>query len=395
MTIFKTILKIVKTHIAAFIIYLALPIVMTMFYVTIGGSQAVQYETSQIKFAVFDHDQSIVSTALVDFLEQRNVRVELAKDQDQIRDNLFYNQVSYVIEIPEGFGDELISATGTPVLGRQIAPDTAAPQAFDQRIERFISMAERYLELEPDASIESIMQKTTETALATGTVTLDDVGQDKGTEALPILFRFFAYTILNLALLIIAQTLMSFRKRSILERNLVSATSPTTLNRRLLGSVLVICFAAFILNVLPVFIIIGSTIFQTTGLLLLMNLFFFSIVAISIGFLTSTIFKPNSGLSSGLQVVVPLVMCFFSGIFVPLEFIPEHIRQIGSFMPTYWYNQAVIAIESEVRITPELVNKFLQYGAIQLAFAAVFFIAYFVIEYRRQKSRKIVAFEKI
>ena len=43
MTIFKTILKIVKTHIAAFIIYLALPIVMTMFYVTIGGSQTVSY----------------------------------------------------------------------------------------------------------------------------------------------------------------------------------------------------------------------------------------------------------------------------------------------------------------------------------------------------------------
>jgi ABC-2 type transport system permease protein len=196
---------------------------------------------------------------------------------------------------------------------------------------------------------------------------------------------------LNLSLLIIAQTVLSFRQRQIQERNFVSATPPVTINRRLLFSVLFVCFAAFFFNVLPVALLTGRAMLQASGLLLLLNTFCFALVSVSLGFLASAMFRQDSNLSSALQTILPLIMCFFSGIFVPLQFIPESVRRIASFMPTYWYNHSIIAMEESVALSPELTRLFMRNGAIQLSFAAVFFVAYFVLEFDRQKRRKIVA----
>ncbi|HHU13021.1 MAG TPA: ABC transporter permease [Clostridiaceae bacterium] len=392
MNIFKTTLRIVRAHLAAFLVYLALPVFMTAMFVGFSPAQGLDaYQNSEVVFAVFDRDQSVVSQGLIACLENGNNRVDLPDDRDSIRDSLFYMQTAYVLDIPAGFGARLLDPAGEPpVLGRQTAPDTMAPSALDGRIRRFVTFVERFRDLEPDAAPGTIVDKALQAAGTTGTVILESP-PDSAMQNLPQPFRFLAYTMLNLSLLIIAQTVLSFRQRQIQERNFVSATPPVTINRRLLFSVLFVCFAAFFFNVLPVALLTGRTMLQASGLLLLLNTFCFALVSVSLGFLASAMFRQDSNLSSALQTILPLIMCFFSGIFVPLQFIPESVRRIASFMPTYWYNHSIIAMEESVALSPELTRLFMRNGAIQLSFAAVFFAAYFVLEFDRQKRRKIVA----
>lgn len=386
MTIFKTTLRIVRAHAVAFLIYLFLPVLMTLLFVGAGSRETDVYKTTAIRFAVIDHDRSDLSQGLVSYLEKDNIKSTMATDRDSIRDALFYMQLDYVLEIPEHFERDLLHST--PVtLGRQIAPDTMAPSALDTRINRFIRFAESHRAIDPAAPPAVLAERATASASYTGDVVFESYGQETGLSTLPSLFRFLAYTLLNLSLLIVSQTLLSFRQKPVLERSLVAAMSPSTINRKLIGSVLVVCTIAFLLNILPSFLSAGRHVFTRQGLLLLFNATCFALVAIALGFLAAGVSNRDGGVSDALRTVVPLVMSFFTGIFVPLEYIPQTIQKVGSFMPTYWYNMSIIEMENRVHVTSELTGIFLRNGLIQLAFAAVFFVVYLAVDYYRQQQR--------
>lgn len=391
MTIFKTTLRIVRSFLLSLVIYLALPVLMTLLFVSSTATNQPVYKTSSIDYVVYDHDESLVSKALLAHLATTNTPHAIPERLDQIRDALFYGQIDYVLEIPAGFGEAVFAGESQIALGRQTAPTSMLPPALDNQIERFISTLQRFASAAPNATTAETLERTLAMIEVPSHVTTVDVGQASNTDALSVTFRFIAYTLLSLSLNIISQTLLSFRQRQIMERNLVSATSPTTINRQLVLSIMLVSLSAFALNLFPLFLVLKTDFWQTPVYLLLGNVFCFALVAIAMGFLASTIFRQNSGASNGLQVVVPLLMSFFSGIFVPLEFIPERIRQIGSFMPTYWYNDSIIALENAVQINGDLIDRFVRNGAIQLAFAVVLFIAYFLVEFRRQKARILLA----
>lgn len=391
MTIFKTTLRIVRSFLLSLLIYLALPFLMTMLFISSSATTQPEYKTSSINYAAYDHDQSLVSKALLDHIAKTNTPHDIPEQLDEIRDALFYGQIDYVLEIPEGFGDAVLAGAPDIPLAKQTAPTSILPQALDNQIERFVTTVQRFASADRTATTAETLERALAVIEVPSRVTTVDVGQAADTDALAVTFRFIAYTLLNLSFSIISQTLLAFRQRQIMERNLVSATSPTTINRQLVVSIMLVSLSAFALNLLPLFFVLKTDFWQTPVYLLLGNVLCFALVAISMGFLASTIFRQNSGASNGLQVVVPLLMSFFAGIFVPLEFIPERIRQIGSFMPTYWYNDSIIALENAVQINGELTRRFVRNGAIQLAFAVVLFIVYFLVEFRRQKARVIVA----
>ena len=96
MNIFKTTLRIVRAHLAAFLVYLALPVFMTAMFVGFSPAQGLDaYQNSEVVFAVFDRDQSVVSQGLIACLEDGNNRVDLPDDRDSIRDSLIYMQTAY------------------------------------------------------------------------------------------------------------------------------------------------------------------------------------------------------------------------------------------------------------------------------------------------------------
>ena len=73
-----------------------------------GKSTEVAFEASSYQFAVFDEDNSVVSKALVQYLETDNEKVTIADSNESIQDELYNLNVYSVLRKPKGFGHLLI-----------------------------------------------------------------------------------------------------------------------------------------------------------------------------------------------------------------------------------------------------------------------------------------------
>ena len=109
-------------------------------------------------------------------------------------------------------------------------------------------------------------------------------------------------------------------------------------------------------------------------------------VSIGLTYLGGNLFD-SSATMGAFSNVVSLGFSFLGGIFVPLEFLGETMRNVAKFTPTYWYvraNDAVTSIKTFADI--DMGELGLACG-VQLLFAAVFFcVGLAVSKYKREAA---------
>ena len=145
--------------------------------------------------------------------------------------------------------------------------------------------------------------------------------------------------------------------------------------------VVAMVFGVFALVVLFLFGAVAGHVFIPADRLLLMisRLLLGALPFIAMGFAIGYTFAANA--APGATNLIYLPMAFSSGILVPIDFLPDLVRQIAPYLPTYHYGQ--LALSSVGAKAEDWTTS-----AVWLVGYTVIFFAIAFRQYRREEVRK-------
>ena len=111
MQVCKTFAKIAKKKFSNTITYFVVFFVLLIaFSFQADSTSGKQFRVSSVDMCIIDQDESTASKALCDYLTSIHNRITLdSYDCETLQDNLYYQQIDYVLTIPSGFEGNLKS----------------------------------------------------------------------------------------------------------------------------------------------------------------------------------------------------------------------------------------------------------------------------------------------
>ena len=369
MIVFKTFLKVLKSCKIPIILY-------TVLLIVFGGvntkteDNSMSFTASKPDVLVINNDKNEgITKNLVEYIEKNSNIADIENNEDAINDAIFYRDVNYVIYIPENFNSEFLAGKN-PELKTKSTGDYYSSLA-EMMLERYIKVANIYVskfnnEEEIIKNINKTLDKQTQIEL---TSKLDTDSLSKATRY----FDFANYTILAGCIYIICLILSSFRAENIKRRTIVSSTNYKKFNRKLLISNSLFAIMLWLFYVIVGIILIGDIMLTNNGIILIVNLFVFTISALTLGFWIGNMIN-NKNVVSGIVNVVALGTSFLCGAFVPVQYLPDFVLKIAHIFPSYYYiNNNELVGKLEV-INIETLKPILINMGIMLVFSIIFVI---------------------
>lgn len=372
MPVFKTFLKIVMKNKGTIIMYLAIFLGIAIpITKLIPGASSPSYSDSAEPIAVIDHDNSIISMGLENYLKKTQRVKNINTDADSIQDALYFRDIEFLVSIPSGYEKDFLEGT-VPVLNTTSVPNSYSGIYISMQIEQYLSFLRIYIAggLSPQEAVqkaEEVMNTKAEVSLANDGKTLSQ------SYKFMFYYQYIPYMLLGILVQIIGLIFLSFNKEEVRKRTLCSSTTLRSRNIQLLLGCAVLGTAILVIVLLISFILYGSELSQS-GVFpwLFLNSLTFLLVSISLGFLVGSIVKSDNQLSA-LATSIAMIFSFLGGIFISQELMGSQVQKISRFIPTYWYI-ATNKILGYAQSTEALdSSSFLQNTGIQLAFAFAFF----------------------
>ena len=378
MTIFKTFLKVLNKCRVPIILY-------TVFLIGFGGfnmqtsDNSTNFVASKPDILIINKDEEKgITKNLIDYIKNNSNIIDIKDTEEAVNDALFYRDVNYIIYIPENYRQHFLNGENPKI---EIKSTGDYQAAFSEMLlERYINVANIYqknIESEEELinKINETISKQTEIEI---TSKLDTNNLSKAT----FYYNFANYSILAGCVYVICLILSSFKEEKIRKRTIVSSMNYKEYNRKLLLSNSLFAIVMWIAYVVLSFVLVGSVMFTTHGLIYIINSFIFTICAVSIAFLIGNlVFNKNA--INGIVNVVALGSSFLCGSFVPMDWLPDSVISIAHILPSYYYisnNEMVADLEviNYDTIQPVLLNM-----GIVLLFALGFIIVTNVISKRK------------
>lgn len=381
MTVSRAFWKIALKNIGTIITY---TIILVMFGTMnmSASNTSVEFEQKKPAIVVFNHDENVGMTKnFVEYLEKNTEIKTDYKDDDRLKDALFYEQVALVLEIPKGFHQDITFGNNPEVKTRSSAGYSA--ELAKVVVSRYLSTATGYSKLhlsEEDLAkrISATLANETKVEIKTK---VDSAKYSKATRY----FSFANYTILACVITIICLIMISFNRLAIRKRNLVSSIELKKMNGVLLKNCCLYALAVWAFYVVLSGIVLGAEVmFSLYGLIYVVNALLFCGMATTIAFLISQLVA-SQGAVNGLMNVVALGSSFLCGAFVPAEYLPDAVLGFAHILPSYYYidtNNRVMNLESFdfASLWPIILNML-----IMVAFAVAFIAITNIISKKRQK----------
>lgn len=349
MPVCKAVWRVIRYRKISIMLYLLLPILISTIYIIMTPDPTERYEMAAVDYALDNRDiADPLSAGLAAVLAESNTEHSYPGDEDELRDQLFYRELDYALEIPAGFfagfrsdvlsGTETSAEAANSLLVRRVSHQTDARQ-FDLLIERYLRMAALRLVADPGIDGSLLAEELVASLTAHTDVTI--IGSETDwSDSQDFYFRFLAYGLLSAVYFIIALALSAFRQRNVLPRELVSPMPYGSLNIRLTGSVLLLCAVVWLIYMLIGGVFFGREMLSVHSAAAMLNAWLMMMVAAGIAFLVMSLVGSSSAVNA-LGNVLPLAMCFLGGVFVPTEFLGRSVRTVARFTPTYWYTATV------------------------------------------------------
>ncbi len=336
MIVSKAFWKIVLKNIGSII----LPTVILLMFGTISVTSVdstAQYEARKPALVIFNHDENVGLTKnFIEYLEENATIKTGYEDDDRLKDALFYEEVTAVIEIPENFHQDMALGHDPEVKMRSSAGYVA--ELAKVAVRRYLSVAKGYSALH--LSEQELVAKV-DKAIANGVKTEMKAAVDTSKYAKASRYYSFAnYTILSCFITIICLIMSAFNREQVRKRNLVGAIDIKKMNRILLRNCCIYVLAAWVFYVvISVFVLGVEVVFTAQGALYAVNSLVFAACATTIAYLIS-IFALSAGAVNGLQNVLALGTSFLCGAFVPAEYLPDSVLAFAHVLPSYYYIDA-------------------------------------------------------
>ncbi len=286
---------------------------------------------STTTIAVIDNAQDNVSRELVENLNRiETFEILVRQDEEQAREELLEGDIGYLLVIPSGLADVVSQAP--PAVVNLVYDDTNPVSGI------IISVIRRFL----DQMNLDLANASTRLALSTEGTLARDV------EFIDFLLPGIAvWGVMSFSVIGLGTTLASYREKKILKRILA-----TPLNVRTFFAAQILAYLVLALAQAAIILTTGAVLFDVS---IVGNLFYIAllilignIVFLNMGFVVGSASKSVQA-ASGLGNVVVLPLLFFSGIFFPLDSMPEIIQTVVIYLPLAPIVEAVRGVTIEAR----------------------------------------------
>lgn len=375
MTVFKAFLKILNKNKGLIILY------TTMLLIFAGSNMSLNdnntnYVSSKPKIVIVDNDNDIISKNMAEYLKD-NCKVTNVKNID---DALFNRQIHYVIYIPKNYTKDLLSGKNPTINVKKT--NTFESSLAEMIFTRYINVARTYSKDISDTN--ELTKKITDTLKEESDVKVKSKLKTNSLEKAAFYYTFLSYSIVAALVYVICIILSSFRNINIAKRNIVSSVNYKKLNLQLLISSFSFSFVLWIFYILLSLILVGNIMFTPRGLVFIVNSLLFTICATGIAFLIGNLVNSKNAIG-GIVNVVAIGSSFLCGVFVPMEWLPSYVVNMGKILPTYWYVDTNNYLKTIEDINSSNIGHIIINMCIVLGFTIVFIILSNIIYNKKRK----------
>jgi len=332
MIVFKTILKILNKLKGLIILYTVMLISVTLVNQTSDNVDSFEEVKPSVIIVNNDKSKNGVTNHFIKYLENHmEVKDIDTGNEEKIDDALFYRDVSLVVYIPDGFGEDLLDSKDVSV-EYKISGDKGSSYGkmlvqnyFDSFNiynnyydgDELFDRLDNALNLDVNVEVKSKLDTNSLSRMAR-------------------FFNFLNYAILAGCVYSISMILASLKSENVRKRTIVSSYDYKKYNRIVLEACSIVIIGMWLLYMILALIIFKDLFISMNGLWYVINSFVFSLCSLCIGFLIGNITQ-NKGAISGIVNVISLGSSFLCGCFVPFEFMPDYVIKIAHIFPTYYF----------------------------------------------------------
>ena len=391
MRVFKAYLKIFKkSTLMMSLMYALIFLGITIVAVNQGDNEINEsFELSKCKVAVIDNDNSELSKGLQTALQKNTEIISLSnKDEENLKDTLFFRIAECIYTIPKNFEsnyDFKNNNASKPIETLSI-PDSTSSTLVNQLINKYLNTVDIYMKTE-NMDISTAVKNTLVDLEKEVKVTIKgDVQVQSETESLIYYFNYMAYPIVAIMILAISMTFIKFNELDIKRRNICSPISMSKFNMGLLFSNFIIALGIYLLFIIMAGVFYNKTLFTVHGYLLMFNSFIFTIDCLSLSFLIANLATKNA--ITPISTTLSLLFSFVGGIFISQELLSGTVKNIGLFIPTFWYVKANNILTNVSSISIQTLKPYINSILIQLCFAIAFLsVALVIVKQKRVEEQ--------
>lgn len=388
MQVFKAYFKIIKKNWISLTIYLGIFLLLVFLLSAFNiNDNETQFYESKANVAVFNDDEaSPVIQGLKKYLSENANIVEIKDDNEAIQDALFFREIVYVVRIPKGFSQSLVS--GSPMeLEKVEVPLSAEGVYVDNLINRYLNTAKIYLDFGTQTDQKVVADQVSRALNLKTEVTIKSFGMKNSfTQKIVYYFNYIAYSLYAVLILGVSTIMLVFNSKNLKMRNESSPLTMKSFNSQILLGNFVFMTVVWLILVLVSIAMYHKTVFTTSTAWMLLNSFVFALSCLSVSFLIGSVIKKKEA-QPAIANVLTLGTCFIGGVFVPQYMLDKNVLTIASFTPTYWYIKANERIGSLVEFSFKNIWPIVHDMLIVLGFAvAILAVTLVITKYQRRES---------
>ena len=380
MTVFKTFWKIVNKYKGTIILY-------TVMLISFGGINLASNDTTTTftstlpNIAIVNNDQnSVLTNNLISYLSKNSKVVDIENDEEKINDALFYRDVSYVVYIPKNYTNDVLKGMNPTIDIKSTNDYTSSLE--EMMLTDYLNLQNTYLKLTTDQA--KLTNYINDTLKDKSEVVLTSKVDTKSLSKVSRYFNFASYSILAVVIFIITLVLTSFKEKTVNKRIVVSSMNYKKHSGLILKSSLLYALIVWVLFSLLAIILLGKSLLNIRGLLLILNTLIFTLQALTFALLISSLVN-NKDAIGGIVNVVALGSAFLCGAFIPSMYLPEKVVSISHIFPAYYYNNSNDLVTSLEVINLTTLKPFITNIMMMLVFMLVFIVLNnFVIKNKRK-----------
>lgn len=383
MKVFKCALEVCLRHPVYLIIYVGFLSLMGLFMA--GGltfnAESDSFEAARAPYTVIDRDQSDLSRAVGAYLSERGMFVEVADEARALQDAVATGQVSYLLIIPQNFGEAFVAAARDgaeePHLEAVFSYESATGMLVDTQVNQYLGLVRGAAALLPDASQAAVVDKANASAQEQAAVeTVQVPSESTGSDRFVFYLKWSAYPLTAAIVVSVGLVMGAFNRTDVRRRVLVSSKSSLAVGIQKLAAGVVVTAGvwAFIMAVgLVAFGESAACLPATTVALLLACEFVYALTPLAIGFLLGQL-GATEMVSNAVGNIMGMVFSFLGGAWISLSLLPAGVRAVAAFTPVYWLTDVlgdVAAMGADASLS-------LQAALPAMGVLALFALAFFV-----------------
>lgn len=388
MQVYKAFFKVIYKNLSQIMIYVVVFILLAVLLSkTYTNPVSANFTETKVNIVFINHDEdSKLVEGLKNYLTKNTNLVDIPDDTKKLQDALFFRQVEYIVKVPKGFTEGLLSGKALQ-LQKTTVPGSTSGIYLDSLINKYLNTAKTYTTNIVNLSQEQLIDYIDKDLVQKTEVKLNSSPSEvSNNEKCAYYFNYIAYSLFAILILGVCSVMMVFNNTDLKKRNLCSPLKLRSMNFQMILGNFSFAILAWFTMIFTSFIIYGSYMFTVKGLMLLLNSFIFTLAALSISFLIGNVIKSKGAMSAAANVF-SLGTCFISGVFVPQALLGKKVLTIASFTPTYWYVKSNTIIASMVNFNIKNLEPIFLNMLIVLGFAvAVLAVTLVVIKQKRMSS---------